>query len=86
MIWRSTHKESLGEALAHSLTSQEKDIFCMLWGAYNLTTFTRTSYFELLRVSDGKYTLTVQKYTDNSVSVKFKINNNYANKNERFTL
>lgn len=85
MIWRSTYKESLGEAIAHSLTSQEKDIFCMLWGAYNLTTFTRTSYFELLRVGDGKYELTVQKYVDESICVKFTRNDKYANKAERFT-
>lgn len=57
----------------------------MLFNGYGMKQKLQSSFFELCRVGDGKYTLTVQKYVDNSWSVKFNINNKYANKNERFT-
>ena len=79
------YKESLGEYLAHSLDEHEKDVFQMLWVGYAIPMKLRSSYFELLRVGDGKYTLTIQKYVDETWSVKFSVNPNYANIAGRFT-
>lgn len=85
--WRSTYKESLGEALAHStLTDKDKDIFSMLFHSYRIqTSLLPSSFFECLRVGDGKHMLIVRKDKDNSWCVKYSVNENYANKLERFT-
>lgn len=84
IIYRSTYKESLGEFLSHSLDEHEKDVFQMLWIGYAIPMKLRSSYFELLRVGDGKYTLTIQKYVDETWSIKFSINKNYGNILDRF--
>lgn len=85
IIYHSTYKESLGEYFAHSLNEREKEVFQMLWISYAIPMKLRSSYFELLRVGDGKYTLTIQKYVDETWSVKFSVNQNYANIAGRFT-
>lgn len=83
--WWSTYKESLGEYLAHSLTENEKEIFHMLWVGYAVPMKLKSAYFEMLRVGDGKYTLTIHKYCNDTHSIMFEINENYGNALERFT-
>lgn len=83
--WRSTYQESLGEFLSHSLNEHEKKVFEMLWVGYAIPMKLKSAYFELLRVGDGKYTLTVQKYVNNTHMIMFEINPNYGNALERFT-
>lgn len=82
--WHSTCKKSLGELINENLSDTEKDIFYMLFNGYGMKQKLQSSFFELCRVGDGKYTLIVQKHIDNSWSVKFSINNNYKNKAERY--
>ena len=60
------------------------DILMSIWSAYHCNELLESAYFQLLRVSDGKYTLTLQKYVDESYSIKVVIDNNYANACERF--
>lgn len=83
--WRSTYKESLGEFLSHSLNEHEKDVFYMLFDGYGVQQKLQSAYFEFLRVGDGKYTLSVQKYVNDTHMIMFEINPNYANALERFT-
>lgn len=85
ITWFSNYKESLGDFLAHSLTEHEKQVFHMLWVGYAIPMKLKSSYFELLRVGDGKYTLTVQQYANGRHSIKFSVRNNYANASGRFT-
>lgn len=72
--WRSTYQESLGEYLSHSLSEHEKEVFNMLWVSYTIPLKLKSSFFELMRVGDGKYTLTVQKYVNDTHMVMFEIN------------
>ena len=83
--WRSTFKESLGEFLRNKLTEHEKEVFHMLWVGYAIPMKLKSAYFEFLRVGDGKYTLSVQKYCTGTHMVMFEINPNYGNALERFT-
>lgn len=85
MIYHSTYKESLGEYLSHSLTEHEKNIFEMIFNGFGMQQKLQSSFFELCRVGDGKYTLIVQKYIDGTWSARFRVNNNFNNKAERFT-
>ena len=85
IIYRSTYKQNLGEFLEDQLTEQEQDMFYMLWGSFMITHKLKSAYFELMRVGDGKYTLQVQKYVDESWSAKFTINERYGNMAERYT-
>lgn len=72
MIWRSTFKESLGDMLAHSFNTHDIDVFYMLWGSYRLSTLIKSSFFEIIRVGDEKYSLTVQRYPQtDTYCVKF---------------
>lgn len=77
MIYRSTYKESLGEYLSHSLTEHEKNIFEMLFNGYGMQQKLQSTFFQLCRVGDSKYTMIVQKYVNGTWSVKF-----YKNKHE----
>lgn len=72
--WHSTNKISLGEFLSHSLNEHEKNVFEMLWIGYAIPMKLQSAYFEYLRVGDGKYTLSVQKYVTNQHVVIFEIN------------
>lgn len=83
--WRSTYAESLGEFLSHSLNEHEKEVFNMLWVSYTMPLKLKSSFFELMRVGDGKYTLTVQKYVNDTHMVMFEINPDYGNALGRFT-
>ena len=86
MIYRSTYKESLGEYISHSLNQHEKGIFYMLFMGFGCEQKLQSAFFELFRAGDGKYTLTVQKYVNGTWSVKFKVNKQFSNKAERFTI
>lgn len=57
----------------------------MLFNGFGCKQKLQSAFFELFRVGDGKYTLTVQKYVNGTWSVKFKHNKNFSNKAERFT-
>lgn len=85
-IWRSTYKESLGEAIEHStLSEKDKDVFAILFHSFRIqTSLLNSSFFENIRIGDGKHTLIVQKYVDSTWSIKYSINENYANKLNRF--
>ena len=83
-IWKNTYNESLGEFLSHSLTEHEKEVFHMLWVGYAVPMKLRSAYFEMLRVGDGKYTLTVRKYCNDTHSIMFEINPNYGKALNRF--
>lgn len=82
--WRSTFMVSL-EYSIQALDETELAIFNMLYNGYGVPQKLQSAYFQLLRVGDGKYTLTVQKYLDDTYSIIFEINPNYANNLERFT-
>lgn len=62
MIWRSTYKESLGDMLAHSFTTHDIDVFHMLWCSFRISYLIQSSFFEIIRIGDDKYELTVQRY------------------------
>lgn len=83
--WRSTYADSLGDFFSHSLNEHEKDVFNMLFYGYGVPQKLQSAYFEFLRVGDGKYTLSVQKYVNDTHMIMFEINPNYANALERFT-
>lgn len=85
MIYHSTYKESLGEYLSHSLNKYEIDIFYMLFNGFGCKQKLQSAFFELFRVGDGKYTLTVQKYVNDTYSIKFFKKNKFQNKANRFT-
>lgn len=85
MTYRSTYKESLGDYIQKYLDQYEIDIFYMLFNGFGCKQKLQSAFFELFRVGDGKYTLTVQKYVNGTWSVKFKHNENFSNKAERFT-
>lgn len=85
VVWYSTYQQNLGDYLRNKLTEHEKQVFHMLWVGYAIPMKLKSSYFELLRVGDGKYTLTVQQYANGRHSIKFSVKNNYANVLERFT-
>lgn len=61
------------------------DMFMMLYNAFGIGTLLDSPYFEILRIGDGKYELTVQKYVNETYSIKLVINTNYENGAERFT-
>lgn len=61
------------------------DVVSMLWKAYSISALLRSSYFELICIGDGKFTLRVQKYVNDTYSIKLTIDPNYANVLERFT-
>lgn len=61
------------------------DTLVMLWSAYQVGILLNSAYFEHLTVGDGWYKMSVQKYVNDTYSVKIKINPNYANALERFT-
>lgn len=84
MIYHSTYKESLGECLSHSLNQHERDVFYMLFNGFGCKQKLQSAFFELFRVGDGKYTLTVQKYVNGTYSIKFYKNNKFQNKANRF--
>lgn len=70
---------------ASKCNAQDVDIFHMLYYGYNVDKLLVSAYFEVLRVSDGKYELNIQKYVNDTYSIKFVVNPNYANVLERFT-
>lgn len=61
------------------------DVIINLWSAYSIGTLLNSAYFEHLSVGDGWYKMHVQKYVNDTYSVKITINPNYANALERFT-
>lgn len=67
------------------LSEQTIDLLCMMWRAYSIGELLRSSFFQYIRVGDGKYELSVQKYVDETYCIKLVIDSNYANKIERFT-
>lgn len=72
MIWRSTFAESLGDMLAHSFNQREIDVFYMLWHSYRLSYLIKSTFFEIMRVGDKDYELTVQRYPQtDTYCVKF---------------
>lgn len=71
MIYRSTYKQNLGEFLAKELNENEKDIFYMLFNGYGMKQKLQSTFFQLFRVGDSKYTMIVQKYVDGTWSVRF---------------
>lgn len=77
MIYRSTYKQSLGEFIANELNEVEKDIFYMLFNGYGMKQKLQSTFFQLCRVGDSKYTMIVQKYVDGTWSIKF-----YKNKHK----
>lgn len=85
MIYKSKYKISLKDYVKKELSELEQSIFWLLYSGFGIEQKLQSSYFELFRVGDGKYTLTVQKYVDNTWSVKFIVNNKFQNKLQRFT-
>ena len=61
------------------------DVVSMLWKAYSIGALLRSAYFEVIRIGDGKFTLNVQKYANDTYSIKLIVDPNYANVLERFT-
>lgn len=80
MTYRSTYKQSLGEFLSKELDEQEKDIFYMLFNGYGMRQKLQSTFFQLCRVGDNKYTMIVQKYVDGTWSVRF-YKNKHAQQN-----
>lgn len=64
MTYRSTYKQSLGEYLSKELSEVEKDIFYMLFNGYGMQQKLQSTFFQLCRVGDSKYTMIVQKYVN----------------------
>ncbi|MBR5854265.1 MAG: hypothetical protein IKY87_01130 [Paludibacteraceae bacterium] len=60
------------------------DVIIMLCSAYSIGSLLDSAYFEFLRIGDGWYEMTVQKYVDSTYSIKLIINPQYPNYNERF--
>lgn len=85
MIYHSYYKKNLKETVKTQLSDLEESIFWLLYNGFGVEQKLQCSYFELLRVGDGKYTLTVQKYVNETYTIKFKVNKNYKNKANRFT-
>ena len=85
MIYKSRYRISLKDYVKRELSEIEQSIFWLLFSGFSIEQKLQSSYFELFRVGDGKYTLTVQKYVDNTWSVKFVVNKNFKNKLQRFT-
>ncbi len=67
------------------VSEQTIDLLSMMWRAYSIGELLRSSFFQYIRIGDGKYELSVQKYVDETYCIKLVINTNYANKIERFT-
>ena len=61
------------------------DVISMLWHVYSISSLLRSAYFEHLTIGDGWYKMHVQKYVNDTYSVKLEINPNYANALGRFT-
>ena len=71
-IWKSTYKESVGAFFAHTLKNEhEINVFNMLWVSFRLKYITQSSFFESIRVGDGKYDLWVCKGKDEILTVQF---------------
>lgn len=85
MIYKSRYKISLKDYVKKELSELEQSIFWLLYSGFGIEQKLQSSYFELFRVGDGKYTLTIQKYVDNTWSVKFTINKNFRNRLNRFS-
>lgn len=85
IIYRSTYAEQMDDFFKKQLSPLEYEMLWMLYYSYRIPTHLKSAYFELIRVGDGKYTLNVQKYVDDTFSVKFTINSDYSNNAERFT-
>lgn len=83
-IYKSNFKQSLTEWARQELTEHQYNILDMLFNGFGCKQKLQNVFFELFRVGDGKYTLTIQKYIDDSWKLTFTINEKYANKNERF--
>ena len=80
MIYRSTYKQSLGDLIANELNENEKDIFYMLFNGYGMKQKLQSTFFQLCRVGDSKYTMIVQKYANGTWSVRF-YKNKHAQQN-----
>lgn len=85
IIYRSTYAEQMDDFFKKQLFPIEYEMLWMLFYSYHIPTLFKSVYFQLMRVGDGKYTLTVQKYVDDTFSVKYTINSDYCNNAERFT-
>lgn len=84
IIYRSTYAEQMDDFFKNQLSPLEYEKLLMLYFSYRIPTNLKSAYFQLMRVGDGKYTLTVQKYIDDTYSLKYTINNEYGNKLQRF--
>lgn len=83
-IYKSHYKQSLTEWAKQNLTETQYDILNMLYNGFGCQQKLQNTFFQLFRVGDGKYTLTIQKYIDDTWKLTFTINEKYANKNETF--
>lgn len=84
-IYKSNFKQTLTEWAKQNLNEQQYYILHMLYNGFGCTQKLQSSFFQLFRVGDGKYTLTIQKYVDNTWKLTFSINENYGNKGEIFS-
>lgn len=84
-IYKSNYKQSLTDWARTNLNELQYNILNILYNGYGCKQKLQTAYFELFRCGDGKYTLTLQKYRDDSWRLIFTINDKYANKYERFS-
>lgn len=71
LIYRSSFQEEMSKFFESSLSIRGYEIFCMLFYSYRVPTLLKSAYFELLRVGDSDYSLTVQKYASGAYCVKF---------------
>ena len=83
-IYRSTFKEGLTDFFRKQLLQEHYAVLDMMFNGYNVERMLWSSFFEIFRASDGRYTLEVQKYVNDTFSVKFTIDMNYAIKLDRF--
>lgn len=82
-IYRSTYRIPF-EKWKYTLGDKPREMFETLWFAGQFSKLLRSAYFQIMRIGDGKYTLTVQKVQD-MWCLKYVINEHYANKADYYT-
>lgn len=57
------------------VSERDIDVISMLWHVYSISALLRSSYFQIIRIGDKKYELTVQRYVTDSYVIKLTITN-----------
>ena len=82
--YRSTYSIPFDKWI-YTMDEKHRRVFETMFNGFGIRKMLYSAYFEFFRFGDGKYTLSVQKYVDDSYSIKFEYNPNYGNVLERFT-